>query len=320
MERIRNYTEFGGEQVLISKDEVLELKKRSNGNPTRASLILLGFKPMPTTYEAMSTFTLVDKSIFAYPNDYFVKGSKKAFATLHTSMIRKNVIGIGELLLRVTAVSRLVAIVPQQEDRRVEYECDDEEIFKQIAPPGFLLIPLAFEDDVREMPRKADTQPEKAMIEAAIELIRHQNIEESIEIGRSFENPVLKMFWNYIESVALGIPLDEDCSEGGDTTMNIEGILSVAGPKIDAFVNTIPEDSIRPVDAKLPKKRKVPKVVPDETGIDWNQEYEMDTFYQLTVDDLKAYLRSNGLKVSGRKDEIIERIKSHMRDNKEVEE
>ena len=307
-ERIRTFTEFGGQHVLISKDEVAELKKRSNRNPNRASLILLGFKPIPSVFETMSLLPMVDKSIFAYPNDYQIKGSKKAFATLHASMLRKNVMGVGELLLRVTAVSRLVAIVPQEEERHVEHAGDDEEIFKQLAPQGFLLIPLAFQDDMREMPNTPDFGPGRDMVDAAIELIKHQNIEESIEIGSSFENPVLKMFWNYIESVALGTPLD-DFSEGDDTVMNVDGILAVAGPKIDAFIRTIPEEII---ETQLTKKRKTPKIVPDQTGIDWNDEYVNDTFYELRIDELKAYLRSYGLRLSGRKDDIIDRIKNHM--------
>ena len=70
-ERIRHYTDFGGETVHMSREEVSEIKKRSNGNPDLASLLLLGFKSLPT----ISDLTFTDKSMFAYPNNHFVKGS-----------------------------------------------------------------------------------------------------------------------------------------------------------------------------------------------------------------------------------------------------
>lgn len=311
-ERIRYFTEFGGVPVQISRDEVGTIKKCCNGNPDRASLLLLGFKPLPTAFEAMSSLKMIDKSMFAYPNNNIVEGSKAAFATLHASMIRKNVMGIGELLLRVTAMSKLVAIIPQKEERFDEQVGDDEEIIShQVAPPGFLLIPLAFQENMRALPRKHNYVPEKNMVDAAKDLIRHQNLEGSIEIGQSFENPVLKKFWNYIESVALGTPLDEDVADD-DTKMNVDEILAFAGDKIHAFKSTIPKEEVTVASKVLPRKRKTAKELPpDETGIDWTHEYEMDTFHELTIVQLKSYLKSVGEPISGKKNDLINRIKDH---------
>ena len=90
-----------------------KIQKNSNGDLDRASLLLLGFKPLLDAFEAVTNLVLVDKPVFEYPHDYYVKGSKTAFDTLHASMIRKNVMEIGELLLWITAASRIVAITPQ---------------------------------------------------------------------------------------------------------------------------------------------------------------------------------------------------------------
>ena len=311
-ERIRHYTDFGGETVHMSREEVSEIKKRSNGNPDLASLLLLGFKSLPT----ISDLTFIDKSMFAYPNNHFVKGSKTAFATLHASMVKKNVMGVGELLLRVTATSRLVAIIPQEEGH-VEYHNEGDQAFHQISPPGFILIPLAFEEDVRSLPREHDFVPDKNMVDAAKELIRNIDIGQDIEIGESYENPALKTFWNYIESVALGTPLEEELSDDDDTKMNAEEILAIAGDKISAFKATIPERKIEP---KPSTKRKAKVIsLSDGKGIDWFQVYKMDTFDELRIQELKAYLRSNGERVSGNKDDLIERIKSHLKDCMENE-
>ncbi len=298
--------------VSISREEVATIKKECNCNPDSASLVLFGFKPLPSTFEAINCFKLTEKSYFAYPNDFMVKGSKTAFATLHASMVRKNVMAIGELLLRVTASSKLVAIIPQKEERVVEDVGDDEEIYSQACPAGFLIIPLAFHENMRALPKRHNHTPDRNMVDAAKDLIRHQNIEDSIEIGQSFENPVLRRFWNYIESVALGTALQEDFAEDDDTMMNVDDILAVAGDKIYGFKNTIPQDFEDEVENKLPRKRKAADEFPDDTGIDWIHEYKSDTLHELTVAQLKIYLKANGVGVSGKKNDLIEKVKSHI--------
>ena len=83
-----------------------------------------------------------------------------AFATLYAAMLRKNVLGIGELLQRINATSRMVAIVPQEE------ELSEDGMIQEV-PPGFLLIPLAYEDDIRAIPET----PETGDYEAGSELV-----------------------------------------------------------------------------------------------------------------------------------------------------
>jgi len=294
----------------MTTEEVMQIKRGSNGYPDGASLILLGFKPL-LSMSKIHQYPLIDRSLFAYPNEEFVKGSKSAFATLHSSMLKKKVLGIGELLQRVTATSRLVAIVPQEEKLY-----SDEGFVEQDKPPGFLLVPLAYEDDIRAIPETGDHVADEAMVTAAECMIRNLQSNNMI-IGESFENPALKTFWNYIESVALGTPLEEKDSDDDDTKLDTAGILSAGGRQIDAFKVSLPDDEV----VVKERKRKAVPTKSDNSGIDWFQEYEQDSFEELTVDELKAYLRSAGERVGGRKVDLIERIKDHIRiriDNGEV--
>eukprot|EP01083_Nonionella_stella_P246296 855276_1 len=191
---------------------------------------------------------------------------------------------------------------------------DGDGPYVQITPPGFLLIPLGYEDDIRAIPENGIHTAEESLVHAAENIVKNQMIQVD---NLSFDNPSLKVFWNYIESVALGDRLrdldDDDYVD--DTQLNVEGILASCGVQIDAFRDALPEDEIES------KKRKVAKLVEDTSGIDWHEEFENDTLGELRLDDLKMYLRSVGERVSGRKMDVIDRIKDHIRAGiREVEE
>jgi hypothetical protein len=252
-------------------------------------------------------YPIVGSSLYAYPNENFVRGSTAAFATLHHCMLIKKVMGIGELLLRKTESSRMVAIVPQKEQL-------DDSMTIQVIPSGFLLVPLAFEDDNRAVPPVEEYGVvENSLVKAAEEIILHQNIKNSVEIGSSFANPALKSFWNLIESIALKRPLEEDKLNDDDTKLDQDGLMQVCGTYIRSFSEALPIDN----DSSGTKKRSAETAI-DDVGIDWVQEYLgdingsscMDT---LASSQLKSYLRKYSLRLSGRKAELLERVKEHIR-------
>merc|ERR1719491_96877 len=111
-----------------------------------------------------------------------------------------------------------------------------------------------------------------------------------------------------MESVSLGMPLREDELEDNDIELHVKGILASAGDQIKALQLSLPEDRV----ALKQRKRKAKVEVPDVTGIDWLHCYERDGLSDCKVDELKAYLRSVGEKVGGRKHEIIYRVKQHI--------
>ena len=95
-EKVQQYTTFGLEKTLMTKTDIGIIKEKSNANSKKSSLILLGFKD----HGAIPLHHTLDKSYFAYPNDEMISGSLAAFSALHSSMVRKKVIGLGELLTK----------------------------------------------------------------------------------------------------------------------------------------------------------------------------------------------------------------------------
>lgn len=298
-ERIRYYIEFGNERVYFTKDEVDQIKMNSNAIPVAPCLILLGFKPT-LSISSIIQCPLISRSMFAYPDETYVKGNRRAFGTLHASMLRKRVMAIGKFLFKTNGTERFVAVIPQEESLFENGE--------QNRPPGLIIMPLAFEDDIRAIPDNGMTAADMTLVEAAENMIRHLNLDREIVIGESFENPALKTFWNYIESVALGTPLSDTLLNHDDTSWDVDNILSACGEHIDKFNNLLPENEH--VTSK--NKRKSLSSDIEVVDIDWIKEFNENTLDKLSVNELKYYLRSKGEPISGRKADLIERIQRHI--------
>jgi hypothetical protein len=76
-----------------------------------------------------------------------------------------------------------------------------------------------------------------------------------------------------------------------DTIIPAEGILKIAKAEIDAFNASLPIDIEKP---KAETKKRVRKIAPDDSGIDWKELYNRDEIETCKIDQLKTYLRSVG--------------------------
>jgi hypothetical protein len=116
-----------------------------------------------------------------------------------------------------------------------------------------------------------------------------------------------------IESSALQQTLEEEESNDDDTKLDHDALMQVCGPYIRSFSEALPSDD----DFSGPKKRRSEEIL-DDTGIDWIQEYLGDIdgscpMETLATSQLKSYLRKYGLRLSGRKADLLQRVKEHIR-------
>ena len=325
--QLQTFFEFGNELVPFSLRDKASIKKKCNANPDFASLILLGFKPAAS----IPFHHTIENSYFAYPSQFNNRTSNQnsssnsrsksidAIAHLHASMIRLNVIGIGELLTRVTATSRLVAIRPIQEILRPVSNHNDkngnenseeepqEEVFMLVRPPGLLISTLPFEDELRSPTLSTNPTPETSeeMIHAAINLIEKQTFDDDIEIGVDFSNAAMSRFWNYIEHIAYNEDAMIDESQQYDTEINTEQVLKRSGEQIDQFLSLLPEST--QLDSSRKRKAATASRQPstdDKSGLDWTTIFKEGGLSKCKVPDLKSKLRSVGESVSGNKDVV----------------
>ena len=347
MQRFRQFFNLANELILVTPEDLEAMNKDANGGYA-SGLTILGFK----SRDSIPFYHTISKTFLIYPNDADVKGSENAFMNLHAAMLRKNVLAVGEALLRESSQSRLVAIYPFVETDHL--------------PPGMYVNYLPFEDDMRSVvpdaasiefheqkqrrTRKFDgcelphsNRPESnndagikqeesnevkyddvlfsqnddqniatgiissaELVNAAINLIGRQSI-SSAEIGEDFENAALIEFFSYLKSIAFDTIKEEN---NYDTLVNRDVISKIAGEQIRAF------DSLLPMDTKQPKgstsRKRTRKIVPDDSGIDWIELYRTDEIESCTIHSLKKYLRSVGLPISGRKDDLVQRVEESL--------
>lgn len=300
-DRIVHFATFGTDRVSLSPNDVSKIKASSHAGTNKASLIVLGFKPEA----ALPITNILDASSYLiYPNDTVAPGSTGAFANLHASMLRKNVVAIGELLTRVTACSRLVVLYPQAERRDIEFN-------DQLIPPGMIVANLPFEDDVRKMNSDCvESIANEESVQKAMDLIRHQKL-ENVEIGLNFENAALERFWKYVEAVALEMSIPEQ--EQYETELNEEEVIQAAGHQIASFRDCLPKD-IKNENEETEAKGCKRKLISDDSGIDWAQLYKTNALSECKVNELKSYLRSVGARVGGRKEDLVLRVSRSIED------
>jgi hypothetical protein len=150
------------------------------------------------------------------------------------------------------------------------------------------------------------------LVQATVDLIGRQRL-EGMELGKAFENAALTEFFNYLESVALEVPLGEE-EEDFDTRIDDATILDAARDQIEAVVKLLPEDVEVSKTTAGARKRKL---VADDSGVDWEDLYRTDALADCKVPDLKKYLRSVGEPLSGNKGAIVLRVAHHLREQLE---
>mmetsp|Transcript_21189 Transcript_21189/g.27294 ORF Transcript_21189/g.27294 Transcript_21189/m.27294 type:complete len:811 (-) Transcript_21189:225-2657(-) len=305
--RVKTFMNFGEYNVPITRKEIDWIKTMSNSSKIGASLLLMGFKRNLPPFEHMTGI-----SYFAYPNDQIIVGSDAAFEALLLSMYRLGVFAVAELLIKVNSVSSLVAIIPQLEKREhVDYGNGLSRI-EQIDPSGFIIIPLPFEDDIRRCPEltKHEKNVEEDVITAMKSVIKGAQIQGGIDWEHSFHNPFLKKFWNYLESIALGLRYDEPIDELQQAEDDVKDAVI---HQIETLSQSLPDDDDN---ENRPRAMKRKHITVDNSALDWQMLYEDNMIAECTLKQLQSYLRSVGEKVSGKKHELVDRVTENIQRNK----
>jgi len=331
---VRTYQEVGGhsERAYLTKGEMTAMKSWG----TAPGIVVLGF--VATSW--LKPWYQLRPPYFLYPDEPKVKGSTVAAAALLKSMTARGVVALARFVRTASSGPQLLALLPQPE----ELSGADG---SQLTPPGFKAIVLPFADDLRDLPRPPASvmwcKPEPgddsdggggggggaglppALVAAATSLAGGS---VTLDRGKltSIHNPVLQKQYAMLQALAL----DEDTGSGGggggswseardDDLPPDAGLWAGFADKVDAFLALLPEDAVKekgkrkaPAASAAPKATKKAKASGDDDDddapqLDWAAMHAAGEVPKQTVPSLKAFLKSRGLPVSGKKADLVDR-------------
>ncbi|KAH9847820.1 ku70-like protein [Lenzites betulinus] len=281
-----------GSRVFYTADEVRSFRTLG----LEPGIKLLGFKDR----SELAFEDNVKHSIFVYPDEMAYSGSKRTFTALLKTMIKKKKLAIVLSLTRRNASPVFCAVLPQMEKV-------DESGWRE--PPGFHLIPLPFADDIRAAPQQKGFRASDELVESARKWIEKLKVKNGSYPPDSYPNPALAYHNAQLEASAFREDFDPEAFE--DLTVpKLDMMHKRAGKLLREWKQVLVEDETANVVAApaAGRKRKADTqdVTIDETEV--RRLYEEDQLRKLRVEDLKNFLKSKSEPVSGKKDDLVERV------------
>ncbi|KAF8631983.1 hypothetical protein AX15_002093 [Amanita polypyramis BW_CC] len=251
---------------------------------------LLGFK----NSSELAFEDNVKHSLFLYPDEMSYSGSKRTFAALLKSMVKKDKIGLVLAVTRANSAPTICALLPQEEGT-------DEGGWNE--PAGFHLIPFPFADDIRAAPIEEAYRASNELTAAARAWVDKLSVKNGAYPPDSYPNPALAFHNEQLQASAFREEYDPDSFE--DLTLpKYEMIRKRTSKLIKEWKEVLMNEVTVDVTTTLGSKRKSEMTV-DEAEI--RGKHELGMLGKLRVDQLKAFLRSKSQPVSGVKAELIQR-------------
>ncbi|KAI0763322.1 ku70-like protein [Trametes elegans] len=282
-----------GSRVFYTADEVRSFRTLG----LEPGIKLLGFKDR----SELAFEDNVKHSVFIYPDEMTYSGSKRTTTALLRTMISKRKIAIVLALTRRNASPIFCAVLPQAEKV-------DESGWRE--PPGFHLIPLPFADDIRAAPQEKAFRASDELKEAALAWIQKLKVKNGSYPPDSYPNPALAYHNAQLEASAFREDFDAEAFE--DLTVpKYDMMHKRAGKLLREWKDALSEDETANIISAPPAGKKRKAETQDVAGVDEGEVRRLNgkgELRKLRVEDLKHFLKSRSAPVSGKKDELIQRV------------
>lgn len=319
--------EFGSSRTTVpfERPEYEAVRRAGQSEP---GLHLLGFVPAVELAWELN----VSSSTLVYPEELSLKGCTRAFISLREAMLTRERMAVVRYQATAKSESRLAVLLASSHTAGLE----------------LIKLPFLDDLRVVESPH-LDTPPpppDKTQLEAAKVVLTRMNMKESQYTDQGFNNPALEKFYSGLQALALE-ETEADWDEVRDdmTWPDEENLLSRAGKALQDLWDACPDPvkgarggggaggAKRKAAAAVEKKvkssppakkskgKKKVKVEEEDEDEDEDDEegggagHDLESLIatgklsKLTVSDLKELCRVRGLPVSGKKGDLIDRLK-----------
>jgi ATP-dependent DNA helicase 2 subunit 1 len=313
---IKKAYKFGGEHVLFTKEEQKELK--NFGPPV---LRIIGFKPQ----SMLPTWASVHKSTFIYPSEEDYVGSTRVFAALWQKLLKDKKMGLAWYIPRVNANPQIVALLPSQERL-------DESTKQQITPAGLWVYPLPYADDLRTPAEgPAPIVSPDSLTDLMHTVVQQLQLPGALFDPHKYPNPALQWHYRILQAMALDeeIPIFKESDD--KTVPKFRQIDKRAGPYVIDWGVRLEEEynlraksqehrlggvkrggaELKGAPAKRAKAKELGESLEGVSMDDMKKLVKSGKVGTATVAMLKEWLAGNGLSISGKKADLVERVEEY---------
>ncbi|KAH7106410.1 Ku DNA-binding complex, Ku70 subunit [Auriculariales sp. MPI-PUGE-AT-0066] len=288
-------------RVYFTKEEVKQFRTLG----FEPGLKLLGFKDR----SELRFEDNIKHSHFLYPNEEPFPGSTRTFTALLQVLLDKNRVGVVVGVLRANSAPAFYALLPQAE------VLDDAGA--QVVPPGFHLIVYPFADEIRSAGVTEAYAASDELKDAARAWINKLTVKSGYD-PKKFPNPDIKFRYEQLQALAFGDSYEPE--EFEDPSLPPYDVIHKrAGALLTEWKQALEEDPSADkvtVTATSATKRKAGASAAGEIAEKEIRTRESTgTLEKLTNDQLKTFLKSKALPVSGKKADLVDRIQTWIEEN-----
>ncbi|KAF1812589.1 ATP-dependent DNA helicase II subunit 1 [Eremomyces bilateralis CBS 781.70] len=307
---IRKGFRFGGEVVSFTPEELAALK--NFGDPI---IRIIGFKSL----DSLPFWAITRAPYFLYPTEEDFIGSTRVFSALHQKLARDKKFGLAWFIPIRNSHPRLAAIIAGEERL--------DEDGEQVMPPGLWAVPLPFADDIRQNPDTHLIRAPNKLIDLMRDVIRQLQLPGAKYDQKKYPNPSLQWFYKILQCLAL----DEDIPETPEdkTIPKYKQINKRAGDYVlewgreleiqyQGWMASQGYGQVKPPGKRIAdrtaEKGPAKKIKAEDGGTTSSamaKHFQKGTLASLTVATLKEFAAEKGIKVSGKKADIVAAVEEY---------
>ena len=260
-------------------------------------ITLIGFRPRAS----LQLHHNIKHAMYLRPDEEVMSGSTACTLALVVKMIERDVIAQVSVVMRKGAERRFAMLLPNSEPAT--------------DGGGFHMIWMPYEDDLRSLNLPVLAEPSAEAVQAAKHVVDDLRIQDFD--SKAYKNPALQQHFINLEVMALEEETKPDVKDDLVPAPPSSSTRVARQHCLDFREAALGADWDDVMAAPPPSKRKAAAAVTgaekaDIEAMDWTDLVMTGEIAALTMATLKGYLKLHSLPLSGKKQDLVDRVSTHV--------